>query len=151
SELNSQLLVARAQVTEARARLDRIESIIQSGLTASSGLPSTQAGVPDATVTDTLNNQVVTKLRMQYLELANREAEWANRYGSDHIAVLKLQGQMKELRNSISDELRRIAETYKSDYEISKQREESIQRALTNVISQSQVTNQAQVKAGELE
>jgi polysaccharide biosynthesis transport protein len=138
SELNTQLLVARNLVSDTRARLDRIESI-------------TQSGVPDATVTDTLNNQVVTRLRLQFLELASREAEWAMRYGPDHTAVSKLQDQMKQIRNSISDELRRIAETYKSDYEIAKQREESIQRSLMGVISQSQLTNQAQVKLGELE
>ncbi len=138
SEVNSQLVVARARVSEAQARLDRVEAI-------------TQSGIPDATVTDTLNNQVVTRLRQQYLDLANREADWSQRYGPDHRAVALLQSQMKELRNSISDELRRIAETYKSDYEIAKQREESVQLALEKVISQSRLTNQAQVKLRELE
>jgi len=85
-------------------------------------------------VTDTLNNQVVTRLRQQYLDLANREADWAQKYGPDHRAVINMQGQMKEIRNSISDELRRLAETYKSDNEIAKQREEDIQFALTKVI-----------------
>ncbi len=138
SELNSQLVVARTRVSETQARLDRVEIVLQSG-------------VPDATVTDTLNNQVVTRLRQQFLDLANREADWSQRYGPDHRAVTSLQGQMKEIRNSISDELRRLAETYKSDNEIAKQREEAIQLALAKVISQSQLTNQAQGKLGELE
>ena len=138
TELNSQLVVARSQVSEARARLDRIETI-------------TQSGVPNATVTDTLNSAVVTRLRSQYLDLANREADWSSRYGPDHIAVKNLQSQMKEIRNSISDELRRLAETYKSDFEIAKQREEAIQAALAQVVTESQLTNQAQVKLRELE
>jgi polysaccharide biosynthesis transport protein len=138
SEVNSQLVVVRAQVAEARARLDRIESVLQSG-------------IPDATVTDTLNNQVVTRLRQQYLDLANREADWSVRYGPDHRAVINLQGQMKEIRNSISDELRRIAETFKSDYEIARQREESVQKAFARVVSQSQLTDQAQITLREKE
>ena len=138
SEISSQLVIARTRVSEAQARLDRIESI-------------TQSGVPDATVTDTLNNQVVTRLRQQYLDLANREADWSIRYGPDHIAVRNVQIQMRELRNSISDELRRLAETYKSDYEIAKQREEAVQAALAQVVSQTQSTNQAQVTLRELE
>jgi len=138
SELNSALVIARARVSEARARLDRVEMI-------------TQSGVPDATVTDTLQNPVVTRLRQQYLDLANREAEWAIKYGPDHQAVKNLQSGMREIKNSISDELRRIAETYKSDYEIAKQREEAVQSALAIVISQSQLTNQAQVTLRELE
>ena len=138
SELNSALVIARARVSEAQARLDRVETI-------------TQSGVPDATVTDTLNNPVVTRLRQQYLDLANREADWSIRYGPDHTAVKNLQGSMREIKNSISDELRRIAETYKSDYEIAKQREEAVQNSLAQVISQSQLTNQAQVTLRELE
>jgi polysaccharide biosynthesis transport protein len=138
SELNSQLVVARTRLSETQARLDRVETVIQSG-------------IPDATVTDTLNNMVVTRLRQQYLDLANREADWSNRYGPDHRAVISLQGQMKEIRNSISDELRRLAETYKSDNEIAKQREEAIQLSLAKVVSQSQLTNQTQGKLGELE
>jgi succinoglycan biosynthesis transport protein ExoP len=138
SEVNSQLIVARAQVSEAQARLDRVESIMQSG-------------IPDATVTDTLNSPVINRLRQQYLDLANREADWSMRYGPDHRAVTNLQGQMKEIKNSVSDELRRIAETYKSDYEIAKQREEAVKKSFSLVVSQSQLTNQAQVALRELE
>jgi succinoglycan biosynthesis transport protein ExoP len=138
TELNSQLVIARTRVSEAQARLDRVDAI-------------TQSGIPDATVTDTLNNQVVTRLRQQFLDLANREADWSIRYGPDHTAVKNLQGQMREIKNSISDELRRIAETYKSDLEIAKQREEAVQAALGQVVAQAQLTNHAQVKLGELE
>jgi succinoglycan biosynthesis transport protein ExoP len=138
TEINSQLVLARTKVSEAQARLDRIEAI-------------TQSGVPDATVTDTLASPVVTKLRTQYLDLANREADWSVRYGPDHIAVRNLQGQMREIRNAIADELRRLAETYKSEYEIAKQREEAIQAQLAQVVSQAQLDNQAQVTLRELE
>src|SRR6516164_4371781 len=69
AELNSQLVLSSAQRVEMKARLDRIEEIIQ-------------AEVPDATVTDTLRNEVITKLRSQYLELSNREADFSARYGS---------------------------------------------------------------------
>ena len=137
-EINSQLVVARAQVSEARARLTRIESILRSDL-------------PDATVTDTLNSTVVSKLRSQYLDLANREADWSVRYGSNHLAAVNLRNQMRGIRSSILDELRRLAESYKSDYEIAKQREEEVQKRLTEAVAESQTTNQAQVVLRELE
>ena len=76
-----------------------------------------------ATVADTLKNEVVSKLRSQYLDLAAREADWSVKYGHDHLAVVNLRNQMREIRNSIFDELKRLGETYKSDYEIAKQRE----------------------------
>jgi succinoglycan biosynthesis transport protein ExoP len=137
-ELNSQLVLARAQTTEARARLDRIQQVIRSD-------------VPDATVTDTLRSDVVSKLRSQYLELANREADWSARYGRDHLAAVHLRNQMREIRRSMVEELRRLAESYKSEYEIAKQREDTVQRGLAQVVTQSQETNQAQVALRELE
>jgi polysaccharide biosynthesis transport protein len=138
AELNSQLVLAGAQRAEMRARLDRIEEIIQTD-------------IPDATVADTLRNDVITKLRSQYLDLANREAELSERYRPDHLAAVNLRNQKREIRRSIVDELRRIAETYKSDYEIATQREAAIKEGLTAVISQSQMTNEAQVALRELE
>ena len=138
AEISSQLVVARGQVTETRARLDRIENIIKTE-------------IPDATVTDTLRSEVITKLRQQYLDLKNREADWSSRYGSNHLAALHLRNQMAEIRRSILDELRRFAETYKSDYAIARQREASLQKELAGVVTDSQATNQAQVALRELE
>jgi succinoglycan biosynthesis transport protein ExoP len=138
AELNSQLVLAGAQRAETRARLDRIEEIIR-------------ADISDATVTDTLRNDVITKLRSQYLDLANREADLSARYGRDHLAAVNLRNQRREIRRSIIDELRRIAETYKSDYEIATDREAAIRKGLAAVVSQSQTTNEAQVALHELE
>ncbi len=57
---------------------------------------------------------------------------------------------MAEIRKSIDDELRRIAETYKSDYEIAKSREDAVQKGLNDIVSQSNDTNQAQITLREL-
>lgn len=138
AELNSQILSARTQTAEARARLDRIEQIVKSD-------------VRDATVTDTLRSEVVSKLRSQYLEIANREADLSARYGRAHLAAVNLRNQMREIGRSISSELGRLAETYKSDYEIARQREDEMQRSLDVAVSKSQVTGQAQVQLKELE
>jgi succinoglycan biosynthesis transport protein ExoP len=140
AEVNSQLVLARAQTAEAKARLDRIEAIVHGGV-----------DVPDAGVTDALHNEVITKLRSQYLEHANREAEWSARYGKDHLAALSLRNSMAEIRKSIFDELGRIAESYKSDYKIAQAREDSIKQSMEQVVSDSQATNQAQLGLRELE
>ena len=67
------------------------------------------------------------------------------------MAAVNLRNQMGEIRKSILNELRRIAESYKSDYQIAKQREEGIQKELSQAISRSQETDQAQVTLHELE
>ena len=142
SDLNTQLVLARAHTSEAEARLNRIQSIIRAD---SSGAPF------DASVSDALNNPIITKYRQQYLEIVNREAEWSMRYGKDHLAVVNLRNQIREIRDSIFAELRRLAETYKSDYEIAKQRQESLEKDLAQAVSQSQEANKAQITLRELE
>jgi succinoglycan biosynthesis transport protein ExoP len=142
SELNSQVVVARAQMAEAKARLDRIESVLRA---------DSPTATVNSTVADALKSEVVTKLRSQYLELANREADWSRRYGSDHLAAINLRNQMREIQNSILNELQRLAETYKSDYEIAKQRESGVQSELEQAVRLSKATNQAQVSLKELE
>ena len=72
AELTSQFMIARAQSAEARARLDRIETVLNT---------DSRDATVDATVTDSLKNEVVNKLRSQYLELARREADLDARYG----------------------------------------------------------------------
>ncbi|WP_210189211.1 polysaccharide biosynthesis tyrosine autokinase [Bradyrhizobium erythrophlei] len=138
AELNSQLLAARTVTADARARLDRIEQVMKSD-------------VRDATVTDTLRSDVVSKLRTQYLDIANREADLSARYGVNHLAAVNLRNQMREIAKSITAELGRLAETYKSDYEIAKQREDEAQRALEAAVARSQIGGQAQVQLKELE
>jgi succinoglycan biosynthesis transport protein ExoP len=138
AELSSQSIAARGLTAEAKARLDRIEEIIRSA-------------DPAGTVTDTLKNDVITKLRQQYLDFSNRVGDLTRRYGANHQAVLNMGSQMNEIRRSIVDELRRIAETYKSDYEIAKTREGAVRAGLNAIVSESHSTNRAQVELRELE
>ena len=81
-ELSSQLASARRKTADTQARLERIQTIL-SGDTV------------NATVTDSLNNMVVTKLREKYLDDANKEADWSARFGPNHLAAINLRNQMK--------------------------------------------------------
>ena len=121
SDLNRELVKARGRASEARARLDRIEVVLHAYVPG-----STTA----ATVSDTLNNPIITQLRSRYLEYVNQEADFSARYGRDHLAVEKLRRQITEIHRSILDELRRIAETYKSEYEIAKQQQAALRDLL---------------------
>ncbi|MCP3472157.1 AAA family ATPase [Bradyrhizobium sp. CCGUVB1N3] len=146
AEINSTLTVARAQRAEALARLDRITTILKSDENDSNVILNDLA-----TVTDTLQNPVIQKLRQSYLEYAARATDWGNRYGANHLAVVNLRNQMRELRRSILDELKRTAESYKSDYEIAKKREEASQKNLDETIAQANDTSQAQIVLKDLE
>ncbi|TQF35679.1 exopolysaccharide biosynthesis protein [Bradyrhizobium sp. UNPF46] len=138
AEVNSQLIMAHAATAEAKARLDRLNDIFKQE-------------IPDASVADALKNDTIVKLRGQYVDLASKESIWSMKYGSDHLAAVNLRRQMAEIKKNILDELKRIQESYKSDYDIAVTREEAIKSSLNNVVSESQLTNQAQVQLRELE
>ncbi|VTZ28014.1 Exopolysaccharide biosynthesis protein (fragment) [Methylocella tundrae] len=106
--------------------------------------------IPDASITDALKSEVIIKLRQQYLELAQKEAIFSQRYGANHLATVNLRTQMQEIRHSIADEMRKIAEGYKSDYEIAKTREQSLRDSMASAVTQSQTSGQAQVQLREL-
>ena len=142
AELNSQLVVAHKQTSEAKARLERIDAVIRDDSF------DTKTG---PTVADTLNNPVIQQLRTKYLDFVNREANYARKYGANHLAVVNLRDQIRDLRGSISEELKRLREGYLSNYEIAKQEEQELEKRLAEAVSRSQPINQAQVPLRELE
>jgi succinoglycan biosynthesis transport protein ExoP len=137
-ELTSQLVLARAQTSQARARLDQINSVIANDAV-------------DGSVGDALANEVITRLRQQYLEVKKTEAEFSSRYGASHTATINLRNQMRELQSSIRDELKRIASSWKSDYEIAKARQDSIERSIEAMAKDATATRQSQIAAHDLE
>ena len=137
-ELNTQLGSARSSAEEAKARLERITEVLKKD-------------VPEATVTDSLHSEVITRLRNNYLDMAGKEAIWSTRYGANHLAAVNLRTQMAELRRSILDELGRIAQGYKSDYEIAKTRVDALERNLQSLVAESQVTNRDRLGLRDLE
>lgn len=152
AELNRQVVVVREKTSEALARLNRIESILGR---AEEGGASFDVGrgdsSTDGTVSDVLNNPIITKLRQQYLDLLNREVDFSARYGRDHAAVVNIRNQIRDIKRSILNELRRLAESFKSDYLISKQRQEALEKDLAKSVAQSQETGKAQATLRELE
>ena len=63
-ETNTQMLAAQAATAEAKARLDRIEEVMK----------SPAPGEAVGTVTDTLKNELITRLRQRYLDDTERVA-----------------------------------------------------------------------------
>ena len=138
SELNSQLVLARAATAEAKARLDRMQDVMKQD-------------VPDASLADVLKSEIIIRLRNQYLDFAAREHVWAERYGASHLATVNLRTQMLEVRRNINDEMKKIAESYKSDYEIALARVRSLESSLATEVTESQITHNAQVQLRDLE
>jgi succinoglycan biosynthesis transport protein ExoP len=145
TEISSQLASARAQGSDVQARLDRIRAVRKA---YQQDYP---ASATDESVAEAMNSAIINSLRTKYLDYINREAEWSVKYGKNHTAVVNLRNQIRDIRRSIADELGRIEETTKSESEISKKRQEELEKSLGGLISQSTATNQAQITLFSLE
>jgi polysaccharide biosynthesis transport protein len=144
-QLGVALAKARADTSQARAKLDRIERVLEQRT------DNETFNIPDPIVTDALSNPVITKLRQQFLDDKNKESEWSARYGSDHQAARNLRAEMAALQRAIWDEISRIAESYKSELQIAKSQEESIDKRMVEVFQKSGNMRQSQVRLRELE
>ena len=138
SELNSQLILARAASAQAEARYRRIRLILDSGQT-------------DAAVSEALNNPVINKLRSSYLEASKREAEFSKQVGPNHIQTVRLRGELREYERLIFDELKRIAESYESDFQVAKAREQNLNESLSGAVGVSAGANVTLVTLRQLE
>lgn len=145
-QLGVALAKARADTSQARAKLDRISRVLEQRSDKENNF-----SIPDPVVTDALVNPVITKLRQQFLDDQNKESEWSARYGSDHTAARNLRAEMSALQRAIWDEISRIAESYKSEQQIAKSQEESIDKRMTEVFEKSATMRQSQVRLRELE
>jgi polysaccharide biosynthesis transport protein len=139
---NIQLDALRSRTAEAEAKLNQITAILGSSQNDFSAVAGN--------ISDAITNGVIVKLRDQYLEDVKRAAELSSKYGTSHRTVVDLHAEMQVLAGSIREELTRIAQAYKSDYDIAVQHEKSIAASLGNAVKESSVTNFQRVKLHEL-
>jgi succinoglycan biosynthesis transport protein ExoP len=138
SELNSQLITARAETAAAQAKYQRLQAVIDSGQ-------------PDAIVAGTLDSAIVNDLRLKYLEASRLAAEISAKAGPEHSQVKRLRNSMAEYRKLIFEELERIAKSYNSEYQVAKSREQSLRAIVGDATGVSAEANETLVQLRELE
>ena len=149
SQVSGDLGKVRAQAADLQARLERMNAVRQS---YQQDYSTGQRGLGgDENFSEAMSNSIIGPLRAKYLDLVNREADWAARYGPTHVAVVNLRNQIRDIRRSIYDELGRIEETTKGELDIAKKRQNELETGLANAVSKTQDTNQAQVTLFSLE
>lgn len=146
ADLNSRLVAARALASDSLARLNRFDEVVRAIAPDSLSL----AGI-DTPGSEVLLNPIINSLRQQYLDFSRREADWSIRFGKGHLAVINLRNRMRDIRTSILEEVRRIAETSRSDYEVAKHKQKQIEEQLAAAVSRSRGTNSAELTMRELE
>jgi len=138
NEMTSQFITQRSVTAEAQARYLRIKNVIDTH----------QA---DSAVTESLDNHVIIELRTKYLDASRRMIDLERKLGPDHVTVVDLKTTMKEYETQLFQELARIAETYRSAYEVAAAREKALAENLAQQQTVAVKANSAQVELRQLE
>jgi polysaccharide biosynthesis transport protein len=138
TDLNNKLIAARVQTAEARAKYDQVQDIAKSG--------ADPGGINAA-----ISSEMITKLRTQYADIAKNEADLSSRYGARHPLVANVRAQLRDTKGLINDEIRRILDSTKHDFDIARSREASLKQSLDQLQGVSTSSGQAQVRLHELQ
>src|SRR3981081_1676807 len=138
TDLNNQLIAARVQTAEARAKFDQIQQLSKSG--------SDPGGFNAA-----ISSDIVSKLRAQYADIAKNEADLSSKYGARHPLVANVHAQLRDTQRLINEEIRRILQSTRHDYDVARSREASLQQSFDQLQGVSSSSGQAQVRLRELQ
>lgn len=112
AELNEQLAIARADRVSAEARLARMTEVLErEGPTGMTGLVS---------------SPLIDTLGAERIALTRRDAEWAERYGSDHPERVRIATELERVDADLRAEIEARVEAVRSDVEIAVLREASL-------------------------
>src|SRR3984885_13994824 len=138
TDLNNQLIAARVQTAEARAKFDQAQELSKSG--------SDQGGFSAA-----ISSDIVSKLRAQYADIAKNEADLSSKYGPRHPLVANVHAQLRDTQRLINEEIQRILQSTRHDYDVARSREASLQQSFDQLQGVSSSSGQAQLRLRELQ
>jgi polysaccharide biosynthesis transport protein len=136
TELNQQLVLAKAHTEEMRARVDQLR---KAGASDAIDLPS----APETTV--------LSALRQDYAKLTRQAAEKEAVLGARHPDIATLQAQIADTKKQIAAEQERLIATAKNDYLEARQREAGLGEELRKAQAESGAGDQDLVKLQQAE
>lgn len=138
SDLNSQLVMQRAELAEAEARLENVSSQIERGVSPES-------------IGEVLRSDVIRDLRSQYSQASSRRGELASRYGSRHPQILTVEREIADIEAQLEQEVSRIVASLQNEVNVARNRARSIQASLGELRGELVENNSSLVRLRELE
>jgi succinoglycan biosynthesis transport protein ExoP len=138
SEINSQLIISRAQRAEAEAKYQQIEAIARSGKDIDS-------------VADVLNSSLISSLRGQESEVQRKYSEMLVEYGPRHPRMIQMQAEINDIKAKIAQEIKKIAAGLRNSLDVSRAHEGSLSGSLKQLENKTTGNSQAEVELHALE
>jgi succinoglycan biosynthesis transport protein ExoP len=124
SELNTQLIQARAQRADRESRLIALE--------AAARKPATLGAV-----TEVMGNHSISMLRAQEAEVGRRIAELSKAYGDSFPYVGQARSEQKQIQAFIAAEVAKIISSVKADAEAARAKESELQQQVSQLEQQA--------------
>ncbi|SRR5579875_513835 len=139
-EMTTQLVNAQAETAQAKARYQHLKNIVDNHQT-------------EAAVSESFSDPIISQLRTKYLDVLNhlKDLEVSHKLDPNHQALIRLRNTMDELSARLFEELGRIAESYRTDYEVAAAREKSLSENVKRQQGVAITANDAQVQLRQLE
>ena len=145
-EVNSELLRAEMKKTEAQSRYEQIESLLRSrpekGATDWSNLDAS---------TEVLSSPLIQTLRTQEITASGQLAELSDKYGPLHPKLARAKAELEALRERIQNEIHKIRDSVKREYDMSLARERAIKGSVNRHSKEKIQLEQYEIEHGMLE
>lgn len=137
-ELNSRLASARAEAALAKARYERLRD-------------NTAENVAAGNTSEALDNKALVNLRALLAQAERRLSGMSGELGPQHPELIRARQEKDGIMRLIGDELTRIRAVARSEYELARENEASLERELKDAQSNVADNNQSLVKLRDLE
>lgn len=138
SELNTQLIQARAQRADRESRLVALQEAARS--------PATLGAI-----TEVMANSTISSLRTQEAEVGRRIAELSRRYGDGYPSVLQARSEQRQIEAFIAAEVAKVISSVKADVEAARAKEAKLQEQVSLLEEQAGGAGRKEVELRELQ
>lgn len=137
-ELNTQLILAQAQMAQAAARLSQARALMRSSRSGD-------------TVPEVLNSPLIQALKRQQADVERRAAELAAKYGPKHPKIRNVKAEIRDARRKLRREIGKIVEGLSNQSKTAKARYKALSSNLETTKKRMGKTNEKLITLRALE
>lgn len=137
SQINSQLINAKAKEAEAKARLRQIQALMR------------DQGSLD-TSSDIMSSSFVQRLKAEESNLTRQYTELSNRYGDKHPAIVNVKSELQNIREKIDEEMRKVGASVANELDVATARVKALEDGLDELRGVRNQDNEKMITLNEL-
>lgn len=131
SDLNTQLILARAELAQAKARMQGSDGDIHSS-------------------SEVLNSPLIQSLKEQEAQVMRKRSDLSNRYGPRHPKMVNVNAELRDIRSKIQAETSKIKSSLSNEVEIARSKEKALEKSLKQLEGKAGSSNKASVQLDQL-